>query len=124
MTVFAIKHPFEEVELKKVLLKVAIYLGFLSFMIMVMFFRAHYSTTAFDVFFITMFIIESLLNLSIPYFYINGKPNLKEYVSKTVSQGFHNIIDPIANFVADVINPIFNFVMFLRPSPRVYPTIE
>ena len=124
LIVFVIKHPFEEVGVRKILLKVVLYICILFFIIMVMFFIGHYKTTARNVYYVTIFVIEALLNLTIPYFYIESKPNLKEYVIKSVTEGINSVISLIALFIADVINGTYNFVLSLKPSPRVYPTIE
>ena len=93
-------------------------------MIMVMLFLGYFKTTVQNVYYVTIFVIEALLNHAIPYFYIESKPNLKEYVIKSVTQVFYNVISFIALFIADVINGTYNFVISLKPSPRVYPTIE
>ena len=90
----------------------------------VVFILLHFKTTSENVYYVTLFVLEALLNHTIPYFYINSKPNLKEYVIKSVTEGFDSVISFIALFIADVINRTYNFVMSLKPSPRVYPTIE
>ena len=121
---YAINKPNEEVDVIKILGTVGINFGTLIFTLMIAFFSGFFETTAQNLYQITMFIIDKLLNLTIPYFYINSKPNLKEYVSKTIRKGFYRALDSIALFIADVINGTFNFLMLLKPSPRVYPTIE
>ena len=90
-----------------------------------MYFLGHFNSAVVDDFYyVAIFSIESLLNLTIPYFYINSKPNLKEYVSKSLMEGLNNVISYIALFTADVITKTYNFTVLLKPSPRVHPIIE
>ena len=77
-----------------------------------------------NVTYLSLLIIEILLNLPIPIAYIISIPNLKKYVVNSIIDSFDYIISNIAFLFVDVVNFFYDLISALKPSPRIYPTIE
>ena len=69
-------------------------------------------------------VIEGTINFSIPLAYVSSVPNMKEYVLNTITDILDCIISKVAFAFADTVNHIYNLAIALKPSARIYPTIE
>ena len=115
------KKPSIQGELGKVAGKMAFLSSIVISLIIAFWVLGYFKTTAENVYYLMFFFIESLINLTVPYLYISNTPNMNDFITNSINK---LILSPIVLFMTSIIDSVFHFIMLLKPTPRIYPTID